>query len=480
MKRKSESQILARRHHKRRDARIAETRLIQGILDSDEFTALANEALALSPDDAATGRPGQQSVVANMFFLALIPVYTSARKVQVELRAGRRWAHYRRQLEQRFPDDHRLRFAPVPNPTSVLRLRKKVLRPHLQRLHAIARIAAIETAARCGIGCGTGTLLEPAINDTIISDGTVLAATSKYTPGMKAWCETHQVFHDRRADPDATYNTTGGGDKVYGNKFVVTSATTGNPNEIFILDIVPVSKTKGTDSEIASLFTSLPTILDQLPGMQGLVYDKALRGRDVTKVHDLGLHPIVPVYDKSGKTTEVVHIDQQNFKLTDGTKKAIDVFAKGGHAMIRGLAAGDDHWIQLHATKITHHPNADGTPRVYTHYRIPTGSPCQPSWWGATCEIRMNPTGTDGVDRGEHLRALAPADDRYPDIYNRRQMAESLNSWIKARLPGRRARSYGQDNQHLDLLFMGIARNTMSALHHRDRNAQAPPGITAA
>ncbi len=59
-------------------------------------------------------------------------------------------------------------------------------------------------------------------------------------------------------------------------------------------------------------------------------------------------------------------------------------------------------------------------------------------------------------------------------------MAESLNSWIKAHLPGRRARSYGQDNQHLDLLFMGIARNTLSALHHRDRNAQAPPGTTAA
>jgi hypothetical protein len=59
-------------------------------------------------------------------------------------------------------------------------------------------------------------------------------------------------------------------------------------------------------------------------------------------------------------------------------------------------------------------------------------------------------------------------------------MAESLNSWVKARLPGRRARCYGQDNQHVDLLFMGIARNTLSALHHRDRNAQAPPGSTAA
>ena len=480
MKRKSESQILARKHDKRRDARIAETRQIQAILDSDEFAAITNEALALSPDDSATGRPGQQSVVANMFFFALIPVYGSARKVQTELRAGGRWRHYRRQLELRFPQDHRLPFAPMPNTTSAPRLRKAVIVPNRSRFHAIARLAAIETAARCGIGFGTGALLEPAINNTIISDGTVLAATSKYTPGTTAWCETHQMFHDRRADPDATYNTTGGGDKVYGNKFVITSATTGNPNEIFILDTAPVSKTKGADSEIAALFASLPTILDRLPGMQGLVYDKALRGRDVTKVHDLGLHPIVPVYDKTGKTTEVVHIDQHTFKLPNGTRRSFEVFATAGHAMIRGIAAGDDHWIPLHATKITHHPNADGTPRAYTHYRIPTGSACQPSWWGATCEIRMNPSGADGVNRGEHLRALAPDDERYPDIYNRRQMAESLNSWVKAHLPGRRARSYGQDNQHVDLLFIGIARNTLSALHHRDRNAQAPPGSTAA
>ena len=53
-------------------------------------------------------------------------------------------------------------------------------------------------------GTGAGTVVHVAG-----SDGTVLAATSKYAPGTTVWCETHQVFHDRRADPDATYNTTG-------------------------------------------------------------------------------------------------------------------------------------------------------------------------------------------------------------------------------------------------------------------------------
>jgi hypothetical protein len=155
-------------------------------------------------------------------------------------------------------------------------------------------------------------------------------------------------------------------------------------------------------------------------------------------------------------------------------------FAIGGHAMIRGVAAGDEHWVQLESIKITHHPNGDGTRRVYTHYRIPSGSACQPSWWGATCRIRMNPTTSGGVDRGEHLRALPPDDVRYPDIYNRRQTAESLNSWLKAQLPGRRARTYGQDNQHIDLLFLAVARNTLSETHHRDRTGLAPPGTTAA
>ena len=48
--------------------------------------------------------------------------------------------------------------------------------------------------------------MEPAINDTLIADGTVLAAASKYAPHTKVWCDTHNMFHDRRADPDATYN----------------------------------------------------------------------------------------------------------------------------------------------------------------------------------------------------------------------------------------------------------------------------------
>ena len=98
----------------------------------------------------------------------------------------------------------------------------------------------------------------------------------------------------------------------------------------------------------------------------------------------------------------------------------------------------------------------------------------------ATREIRMNPTSTDGVDRGEHLRALPPDDERYADNYNRRQMAESMNSWIKSKLPGRRARTYGQDNHHIDLIFIAIARNTLSEMHYRNRNSQAPPGTVAA
>ena len=144
------------------------------------------------------------------------------------------------------------------------------------------------------------------------------------------------------------------------------------------------------------------------------------------------------------------------------------------------LPAGDDHWIPLRATKLTQHPNTTGPARVYTHYKIPLASACQPSWWGATCGIRMNLTNGDGVDRGEHLRSLAPDDDRYPEIYNRRQRSESVNSWIKAQLPGRRARTCGQDNQHIDLLFLGIVRNVMSVLHYRDRIANAPPGDVAA
>ena len=53
----SETRILARTQNKRRDARIADNRLIQGIIDSDSFTTITNAVLDLTPDDPATGRP---------------------------------------------------------------------------------------------------------------------------------------------------------------------------------------------------------------------------------------------------------------------------------------------------------------------------------------------------------------------------------------------------------------------------------------
>ncbi|CAB4833513.1 unannotated protein [freshwater metagenome] len=131
-------------------------------------------------------------------------------------------------------------------------------------------------------------------------------------------------------------------------------------------------------------------------------------------------------------------------------------------------------------SEVTFHPNVTGPERAYTHYSIPLASACHPTWWGATCEIRMNPTSDHDTNIGEHLRSLPADDDRYANNYNRRQRAESVNSWIKAQLPGRRARTYGQANQHVDLMFLAIARNTLSELHYRDRIANAPPGTAAA
>ena len=130
------------------------------------------------------------------------------------------------------------------------------------------------------------------------------------------------------------------------------------------------------------------------------------------------------------------------------------MFATGGHAMIRDIAAGDDHWIPLESTKSTQHPNR---PAAGVHaLPHPRRQRLQPCMVGANCEIRMNPTSTSGVNRGEHLRALPAYDERYPDIYNRRQMAESLNSWIKAQVPGRRAHLRAGQPAHRPVVYRSL------------------------
>lgn len=86
----------------------------------------------------------------------------------------------------------------------------------------------------------------------------------------------------------------------------------------------------------------------------------------------------------------------------------------------------------------------------------------------------MNPS---DAPRGEYLRALPPADPRYATVYGHRQRAESLNETVKYRLPNRRARSYGQDRQQVDLIFTAMVRNAEAVLHWRARTnaAHAPP-----
>lgn len=110
---------------------------------------------------------------------------------------------------------------------------------------------------------------------------------------------------------------------------------------------------------------------------------------------------------------------------------------------------------------------------MYIHLNVPDGSPCDIRRWGATVTVRANPT---DAPRGEHLRALPPVDPRYAAIYGHRQRAESLNETVKYGLPNRRARSYGQARQHIDLIFTAMVRNTDALLHWRARTtAHAPP-----
>ena len=110
--------------------------------------------------------------------------------------------------------------------------------------------------------------------------------------------------------------------------------------------------------------------------------------------------PLIGVYDKTGKTTEIVTLNNRSIK---GVK--VQTFAYQGAVCIQG-STGD--MIKLDPLKLEYHTNKNGTLRTYATFRIPEGSDCDTRLWGETLMQRLNADKPGGRRYGEYVRAIPP------------------------------------------------------------------------
>jgi hypothetical protein len=267
---------------------------------------------------------------------------------------------------------------------------------------------------------------------------------------------------------------------MFGHTFAHLSARTGRSLEEITFSVYPVGKTLraiDSESELNSESSAVMTLAERIQravgGFAMLHYDKAIRGEAVESAWQLGLHPLIGVYDKTGLKTERVSLGEYKLKRN---KRMIKVTAWQGAVCITGT---DGRLVKLDAASIYKRERKGGV-TVYGVYRIPDGTNCNTEFWGD--EFRIPVSGISGAElcRAEHLRPLTPGGVKWGTMYGRRSAAESLNSLIQHNtLKGSRARSNDPARVWMDTLRLIFRKNYRAHMVFCRRRTDSGPPLAA-
>lgn len=455
-----------------RGRRIDTIETVRAVIKQRWFHQFVNVVSEIKPEQR-TGRPRRHSsaTVALMYLLNL--VLDSQAEAETYIKSMNYWEALRRVLAAEFPDDPLLaRGAPTPTRSVIRHLKKDFSADVGDQMRKIMEADAIIRAAVMYLGDNSGTMLEPSRNAVLFGDGVVVRPPSNFRPGDRGVDPRTGELKPRRHDPDATFHINGMGERVYGNQFAHLSAFTGHSGEHITFSVRPIRKGEGpTEAELAIEMAA--TVVKSRPGFAALTWDKALRSHSIDGLWDLRLQPLVGVYDKTGKSTEIVPLDVH---LVEGLK--VRAFAFKGAVSIRSNTGQP---IVLDPVKISYHPNRTGSLRAYGTFRIPAGAQCDTRLWNRTIRQRLNSRDRSELVYGEHVRALPPGSPRWKLLYGNRSLAESLNARYKAGLlPGQRARSYGHDRQWIDFIVTLMVWNTKASLLFARRTGRPPSSLVSA
>ena len=432
------------------------------------------------------GRPRMYPNFVYIVYLAMISQGTSARKVATALGGERTWRWFQELVSARFPHDPAMHLPDEPIQRHHWTYMKKhygteagVLTDLKETFEATAARQTAELSL-CQID-GPGSLTHPDLSRMLYGDGKVVTPLYKAKRGDRSVDKTTGEIRELRADPDAMMHTTGGGEPAFGNKFVMMAARGDAVHERLILtvDFVP---DHGGEARVA--VEAVERVSERLPGLHGVLYDGAFRGKHNARVLQRGLIPVVPMHAAAGgRSSGKPRVEKETpygpveVVRSDGTRDTVQLHLRAGDpGLIELNDKGDPIFTKLVrvTTKRRRRVRAQ-TFRVYAEYEVPA------SHGGGRVLLRMDPMKEDAArqfNRAENLRPISPSDPDYQRLYPRRADAESINRYLDDTCWLGRAHSVGWRAQLLDLVGFGLLLNSVALWRHR--RSQAPPGRVAA
>lgn len=318
---------------------------------------------------------------------------------------------------------------------------------------------------------GAGSLTHPSPDRVVVGDGKVVTPRFKTDPRHRTKVNKRTgEIREVQADPDARLHVTGGGERVFGNKFVLLSTRGDERNRRVMLDVAYSRSNEAADA-VASLLRTLPL----LPGCQAVAYDGAFRGVHLRPLlKQCGVLPVSRVHSAQHGAVPDRHYGIVD--VTGGTAGTVDVHLVNGSPCARTFTVDGDPIVTPPRRVKTERRGRPGGYRLYNVYEIPA------ELGGGTIRLRLDQTDGDiaaGFNREEHLRAIAPDDPDHAAVYGRRNDSESGNRLLDDSMLRERAHTVGWRRQLLDTIAWAAARNAVAVWQHCPECVGLDPPIAA-
>jgi hypothetical protein len=319
-----------------------------------------------------------------LLYDALLSVWGSARRVEAELSHPIVWNQLRAFTAQRFPDEPErwLPATPMRRWHYLYGRTTWLTDPAVfAELHEIHRRTAIDQARSIGLldEDGPGTWTHPDLSRMVYADGKVVTPLFRGKEDTRIANRQTGEIRTPRFEADASLHFEGTGETVWGLKFVLVAVRTTDIHGRIILDTDWVPSPGG---EAATALDSITRIAGDAAGLQGVIYDGALRGVHHQRLlRDLGILSVNKVSATTGtgprrkgrvRVEKSTFVEQRTITTPDGTVRTIDLFARAGAIGIVTLTeTGEKLFTELRRIRTSRKADKVGTFRWYNHYRLP-------------------------------------------------------------------------------------------------------------
>jgi hypothetical protein len=133
---------------------------------------------------------------------------------------------------------------------------------------------------------------------------------------------------------------------------------------------------------------------------------------------------------------------------------------------------GDLQFLELRRIRTHRDRSRSGQFRWYNDYLLPG------AYGGGQVTVRLHAADEDRArrfNRTENVRPIPPSDPDFPELYSRRNDAESINQGIVDAHYLGRAHSLGHARQHLNLLGYALMVNSLAFHDHAFRRVGPLP-----